>query len=362
MSEWRYIASRLNGDGTETFLDKELPLSGVSIQNVISGHGGLDATITPEVARLQAEDGLPIFTPWSTAIYAEASGSIRGGGILTSDPISGPNLSLDCIGFSGYLQGQPWMKEDKFDTADPLQVDRYIWETFQKKPFNLGLKPTGDTKSQQRQLSESVSGKKEFYYLAPWQTTDLDKEREQMAAIGGYEWVTKHRWSGEKIIHEIEYGFPKLGRRRTDLRFVAGENISEHIGVQMDGESYASHVLVLGSGQGRKMIQASDDRSSNRLGRWAIVTDKNITKDKIAIDRVAAELEARTGTADITELEVWDHDNAPVGSYSPGDEIYVQSAEGWGNFGALWLRVLGIVHHPEKNTSTLQVRRSEKVT
>lgn len=363
MSEWRYIASRLNGDGTETFLDKEVPLSKVSVQNVLNGHGGLDAQITPEIATLQGSDGLPLFTPWSTAIYAEASGMIRGGGILTSDPINGPTLSVDCVGFSGYLQGQPWMGEDKFDVADPLEVARYIWETVQKKaPFNLGLIPKGDTQSSKVRMSDMVSGSKEKYLLAPWQTTDLDKEFTTMADWGGFEWATKHRWSGERIIHELEYGYPRLGRRRTDLRFMAGENIPEDIAVTIDGENYASHVMVLGAGQGRKMIRAYDDRKTNRLGRWAIVSDKNVNKDRIAQDRVAAELKARTGELDLTELEVWDHPNAPIGSYGPGDEIYVTSGPGWGDFGNLWLRVLGVTIHPDKSTSTLQVARSEKVS
>ena len=53
MSEWRYIASRLNGDGTETFLDFNLPLNDVSVQSSLSGHGGLDAKISPEVVALK---------------------------------------------------------------------------------------------------------------------------------------------------------------------------------------------------------------------------------------------------------------------------------------------------------------------
>ena len=44
-----------------------------------------------------------------------------------------------------------------------------------------------------------------------------------------------------------------------------------------------------------------------------------------------------------------------------GDEILIQSGEGWADFGDLWVRVLGIIHHPEKNTSTLQIRRAEKI-
>lgn len=363
MSEWRYIASRLNGDGTETFLDFNLPLADVSVQESLSGHGGLDAKITPEVARLKTASGEPVFVPWSTAIYAEASGQIRGGGIVTQIPLDGPNLSLDCVGFSGYLGGQPWIGEDRYDTADPLTIDRYIWEQFQKKPFDIGLRPTGADRSQMVRLSETVTGKNELYYLALWAgTTDLDKERQQLTEIGGYEWMTKHSWSGESIKHELEYGYPKIGSRRNDLRFVVGENIPEHIAATNDGDEYASHVVVLGSGQGRKMIQPYDNRPTTRLGRWKVVSDKSIGKDQIAKERVASELKALAGELDITELDVWDHPNAPVGTYRAGDEILIQSGEGWADFGDMWVRILGIIHHPEKNTSTLQIRRAEKIS
>lgn len=362
MSEWRYIASRLNGDGTETFLDWNLPLSDVSVQESLSGHGGLDAKITPEVAGLKDEAGDPFFVPWSTAIYAEASGQIRGGGIVTQLPMDGPTINLDCIGFSGYLEGQPWLGEDRYDTADPLVIDRYIIEQFQRKPFNLGLTPTGAEESQKVQLSETVTGKRELYYLAYWQTLDLDKERAQLAEIGGYEWTVNHRWSGETIKHEIEYGYPKLGSRRTDLRFVVGENIPDNIPATDDGDEYASHVLVLGSGQGRKMVRAEDSKPTKRLGRWKIVSDKSIGKDQVAKTRVASELKALSGELDITEITVWDHPNAPVGTYHAGDEILIQSGVGWADFGDLWVRILGVIHHPEKNTSTLQIRRAEKIS
>ena len=363
MSEWRYIATRMNGDGTETFLDYEVPLAGASVQDVLSGHGGVDGKINPEVARMKDSKGDPLFIPWSTAIYAEASGQIRGGGIVTADPATGPDLTVDSIGFTGFLAEQPFIGEQKYDTADPLQIDRFIIEEYQKrKPFNLGLKPVGATKSRQVQMSESVSGIRELYYLAYWQTLDLDRERTQLTEMGEYEWRVKHRWSGEQIIHEIEYGYPQLGRRRPDLKFVVGENLMEPIPVKNDATNYASHVLVVGAGQGRKMITAYDSRPTKRLGRWEVVSDKSISKDQIAKSRVDAELKKLTGDFDITEIEVTDHENARFGTYQPGDEIYVESGPGWHDFGGLWVRVLGIIYNPEKNTATVQVRRSEKVT
>lgn len=366
--EWRYIAAHMNGDGTETFLDYEVPLSNVSIQESLSGHGGLDAKIAPEILRLKTEDGKPIFVPWKTAIYAEASGEIRGGGILTDLPMTGPTLDLDLVGHSGYFADQPWPWEDKFDTADPLVIDRYLIEKFQtQESFDIGLRAAGAEKSKPVRLSQVVSGKNELYYIAVWQTTDLDRERTQLAEVGGYEWVVKHRWDDvdeEKIIHEIEYGYPQLGKRRTDLTFKVGVNIVDDPTVTDDGDEYASHALILGAGQGRKMVRAEDSRKTDRLGRWTVVSDKSINKNDIARKRATSTLKALAGELDIVDLAVWNHDNAPMGSYHVGDEILVQSDEkgGWSDFGALWFRILGINHQPEKNITTLQIRRAEKIS
>ena len=41
MGKWRYIASRLNGDGTETFLSYDVPISGCQVTDVLSGAGGI---------------------------------------------------------------------------------------------------------------------------------------------------------------------------------------------------------------------------------------------------------------------------------------------------------------------------------
>ena len=64
---WRYIATKLNGDGTETVLDWDLPIVQPSFTDELSGAGGMSGTIAPEIARLRV-DGEPIFVPWSTAL------------------------------------------------------------------------------------------------------------------------------------------------------------------------------------------------------------------------------------------------------------------------------------------------------
>ena len=61
---WRYFATRLNGDGTETLLDPDLPLEDVRIETVLSGDNALDGTIEPAYRRLLGPDGAPLLREW----------------------------------------------------------------------------------------------------------------------------------------------------------------------------------------------------------------------------------------------------------------------------------------------------------
>ena len=49
---WRYFATRLNGDGTETMIHPDLPIEEVEIEDVISGHNALSGTIEPTYSNL----------------------------------------------------------------------------------------------------------------------------------------------------------------------------------------------------------------------------------------------------------------------------------------------------------------------
>lgn len=366
MSEWRFIASRLRGDGTEEFLDYNLPLDDPEIHQVLNGHGGLSAAVTQEVAHLRV-DGEPVFTPWSTAIYAEASNIIRGGGILTDLSEDGPELSLDCVGFTGYLDEMPYTNIRSIERGDPLKVSQHMWEHTQaRKHFDLGVELVGASSSREMFIGDDdvlpseTAQKVDPYLLAYWETHDLAREFDAMAELAPFEYRMEHDWDGDRIRHRLRYGYPTLGARR-DLRFVVGENVFIEPEIETAGESYASHVLVLGAGEGRSMMRDEQSTTTDRLGRYAVVSDKTITTPSQAKARALAELKALTGTSDVTEIQVLEHPHAPLGSYSVGDEIALTTSDRWTDETDVWVKILGIVIQPGTDTTTLQVRRAEKV-
>src|SRR5690625_6762131 len=49
----RWAATRIHGNGTETLVADELPVTGGTVQRALSGTGGASGTVPVEVARLQ---------------------------------------------------------------------------------------------------------------------------------------------------------------------------------------------------------------------------------------------------------------------------------------------------------------------
>ena len=97
MDNWRYIAFSVPGG---QYLG-EIDLVDVAITRTLSGPGRLTGTV-PAGGRVP-----PGVKPWRATVWAEASGVIRGGGILTPFEGTRGDLRLTTVGISGYPQGQP---------------------------------------------------------------------------------------------------------------------------------------------------------------------------------------------------------------------------------------------------------------
>lgn len=398
MNGWRYLATRLNGDGTETFLSNDVPLQDPAITEDLSGPGGIDGRLSPELERLTGPDGRPLLVPWSTALYAEKDGVIRGGAIVSDMGENGPVLVPQSVGFTGYLQDQPYTGDQSWLFTDPLSIARHIWSHVQgKAQGNLGLAVDGTSSPVRVGLPESPvdlgtvsdavwdrlmgmgwigkkdDGKERLYApeddgakpepftLSWWKDHDLGAVFDKLAAETPFEYKVEHEWSGETLAHRLRLGYPTLGARLTEPSFVTGINILEIPQVDYDGDDYASEVVVLGAGQGRKMIRGSSTRTTDRLYRAAVVQDKAATTKKAATATAARQVAARLGDPDLSTFVVTDHPNAPLGSFSPGDEILVQTRGGWGTARDIWVRILSITTRPDQGRATVTATRVEKL-
>jgi len=375
MSEWRYIATRLNGDGTEDILT-EVPLEEVGLTSVVSGPAGHTSSVSPAMLRILADDGRPLFDPWSTALYAEQDGVIRNGCILTDRQIAGPQMSLTGAGFTAAIKGQPYAASKFFIKTDPIDIARHIWDHWQTQDGgNLGLQLDRKTKAgtligtELRQAEfDTVNGPVSFesgpYKLTDYLTDDLGGAIDKLATDYHFDYAERHAWNADRtaIEHFLDFGAPRIGRRRDDLRFVAGENMLVSPDESDASDQYASAVLVRGAGDGpamkRKLVVRGGER---RLRRVRVVTDNTIRTDAGLLKRGASDLSLLAGSNEVTSIAVIDSRHTPIGSWRDGDEILVQTSSEWGSDN-IWVRVLSTSLSPDNlGMAILSVVRADKI-
>lgn len=377
MAEWQYLAYRLNGDGTETLLDPDLPLQGVNLTKVLSGPAGHTSSISPAVARLLGPDGQPIIQRHSTAIYAEQDGSIDHACIVSDVSRAGPSLSISGVGFSGFPKGKLYDGDKFFIQTDPLDIVRHIWTYLQGRPGgNIGMVLDNTkvgrligTKLEQVEF-DTQAGPVSFeagpYKLNWWETDDLGGRIDDLATEQDFDYQEWHEWNAAKtvVLHRIRHGVPRIGTRRSDIRFVVGENVTVPPTESFNADSYASEVYVRGAGEGRTMIRGYAPRrgGETRLLKPVVIEDKNIKSVVAANKRAFAEQALRTGAPEVTEIVVMEHDNAPIGSWSEGDEVELFTDGEWGSQVA-WYRILSTTITPEDlSAAKLAVMRADMIS
>jgi hypothetical protein len=375
--DWRYLAQRLNGDGTATFLDIDVPLTDVGIEDALNGSGGLTGKIDPEVARLKGDDGLPIFDEQSTALFAEKDGLIRGGGILTHSGMSGSEWALECTGHVGYPKKMPYTGNGvHYEYTDTLDIYRAIWAHLQDQvPGNIGL--TFDTTKSGVLVGKELASEEydpeggaggltlqsQSYKLEWFADHDLDSNLNALAEDTPFDFHQTYFWtdSGQIQAH-VEFGVPVLGRRRENLRFVIGENILVKPGVDRAGEDYADEVYVLGAGEGASMIRGHAVATQRRrLRRVVTISDPGLSTLARANSVARSELAWRNRLGDISSVVVRDTDQAPLGSMGVGDEIYIGGRTDWVEVND-WFRILNIAIRPnDPNVMELALARSDRI-
>lgn len=368
----RYLAQRV---GTGEWLDRDLPLSQVTRTRTLSGPGGITATVEPDLRTARHTDGLLILEGWGTMLYAAdegGAGQIRCAGIVVDSDGADDALTVTAPGFTtyphGYIyddsriwgpaQGTGTVSNPQYPRPDPLQIVQDHWEWIQAQPdSDLGVRLVGDLKS-----SERVGSYEEPYRLRWWDYRDLGEEIDNLASGTPFEYVEEHSWDDAahlSVDHRVRLGWPRLGRKRTDLRFADGENIAQPVSATATGGGFANDVIGIGNGEGRKMVLSRSTVRDGRLRRHLVVTDK--TARQARMDKVVRDIRERmVNTIDIASLVIFDHPNAPISAIDPGDDIYVQtSIPAFGGDIAMWLRVLSITEDDTvPGQATLATQRS----
>jgi len=374
---WRYLVERLKGDGTAELIAPDLPFEDVEITKTLSGPARITGKLPVGTPGLFDDDGKPMLREWSAAIYAmpdDSADTIYAAGILAAPGYNGDHFAVDCIGFAGYPQGQPYTSSWFGVKVDPLDVVRHIWGHLQDQPRgNIGMQLDATTSpirigeelevvSFTTGLGENVSFEAGPVKLNYWTSTDLGKVIDDLARDTPFDyWEEHHVGDDGAISHRLGLAYPRRGRRRDDLRFFVGENIALEPELLADGDEFANELLGLGAGEGRDMIHTVMPMEDDRLRRVGVVSDKTSRSQKAIDDFTRSEISRRMFGQTVEEVTVFEHTNAPLGSWVEGDEINIRGAAPWLDLD-IWCRVVATTVRPaDPLRATLTLVRSDNL-
>lgn len=345
---------------TKSIVDWAVPLTGAETTDTLSGPRGLGGSL-PAGYHVDLQE-------WRHALWVEDEGQILGGGIVTTVEHSETDIQVDCSGFTYYPNGMPWLapREDLIQ-IDPLDIVRKIWDHLQAQhggnlyvtvdpltsPVRVG-EPEEDVEFETSE-GEDVAFEAGPFRLNSVDTLDLQKTLDDLASETPFDYREESFWHDQTIAHRLVIGYPTLGARRQE-RVHTTENLASLPTLTMDGEDYASEVLVIGAGEGREAITAHVPSPPKRLRRVATVTDKSLRSKSAATNAARADLAARTADGEITELVLRDHPHLRLNTIAPGDEFHVTGPLYTGEDLNTWVRVVSITQAVETpSQATLEV-------
>ncbi|MGH3499968.1 MAG: hypothetical protein ACRDQA_03550 [Nocardioidaceae bacterium] len=347
------------------WLHRDVPLVAAEPSIGLGGSGGLRASIEPEFAALKDADGRPLLREWGAFLFGEEHDQIACGYILIHSELTGQKWEIEGQAFASYPNGYPFGGTISERDVDPLDVVRELWGWLQSQPdSDLGLELAGTKSTVRLGTGVDDQGNPEPYTLDWWNASDIGDEINQLAGDTPFDFREVHLWQDfegspkETVRHVLQLGFPRVGSRKRDLRFVEGENVADVVAVTRSGEDYANDVLVLGAGEGRRMARGESGQRDGNLRRVKTVTDKSIHVSKRAHAYARELLAAALPMPQVASCVVVDHPNAPFGSFAPGDDVLVHARVGWADLD-MWHRITEITMHPDDGTQELTLVRSD---
>jgi hypothetical protein len=355
----RYLLQRVL---TNQWLTRDFDgLSDAARTNALNGPGSINGTLQPEWRDRIAPDGKPYMLEWGTIIYAVDGNRILNAGIVEKIDYDGDALTVEAPSYCRYPNGLPYSEATNFGAfADPFDVVRALWANVQSKAnSNLGV----IVQSSPLHLPPiaALGDNANPYGLLWWDNVDIGGEIDNLARQGPFDYTEKHLFGPgqQTVTHIVQMQYPRLGRKRTDLRFAEGENIIDKVPVPVAGDEFANELIGIGRGEGSAMIHATVGVVDGRLRRAKILTDK--AADKPRLDALlATHLQKLRNDADITQVTIRDHANARLSAINLGDDICVQATIPWLGPIAMWVRVLAITQtDADETTAVLSTRRSD---
>lgn len=168
------------------------------------------------------------------------------------------------------------------------------------------------------------------YKILWWDTPNCGQEIDNLAEETPFDWTERHYFDAAgEVRHEIQVHYPRAGRFRGDLRFATGENITEVVQAQSNGDDFANEVFGVGAGEGSGALRRSSAVRNGRLRTVSVVSAKNLARTASLDAKLRKELASRLNTLSFPKITVKGTRQTPIGSWNLGDDILVQAEIPW---------------------------------
>lgn len=364
------------------WLTRDLVLTDMENTITLSGPGTITGNLEPGLHETILSDGLRLAEDWATMIYVvDDNEDIVNHGVVLPPTAYEEAARITCGSVSVYPQGYifnesklwgpqaavkakpPKAAKPEIARPDPVAIFHDHWEWIQDQhasDLSVDVEGHANTKDGGTVSKVLIGNYAEPYRLRKWDAPNLGSEMDTLAQITPFDYVDSARWTNDDhldVEHVVTIGYPRLGRKRDDLRFAMGENIALVPAVQTV-EGFANHLIGLGNGEaGPSMAYKEVAWDDGRLRRTRVMTDKTAT-EAVLERRLAIYQQALSQRYDVTQVAILDHENARISEIQLGDDIRVLAEHPEYGPIDLWVRVLSISRGDSDHAAVLTTSAS----
>jgi hypothetical protein len=324
---------------TGVWLSYALPLTDLEYGDELNGPGSLSGKLAPRLV----SSNPALVNPGNTFIYVESAGQLRWGGILWDVRSSGEDYAIEAASWSSYLQHRYDVDGEHggrgpYVYTDRCQIIRNIWSYAQSvTDGNIGV--TVDSTVSTSKVGEPG----DEYHSNWWENPCLgDQIDDLVSGDATPDYTCTTAWDSAKtgVIKRIKLGWPRLGRRRTDISFSSGVNILEDPEITLAGDDYAQVVIATGAGDGSAKLRQISAVRNGRLRMEAVVDAPELTGNDTLKAKANAERTWRQVLGSIDQITIRNTPAAPFGSWQVGDDVYTRVHNSWTDYTG-WCRITG---------------------
>jgi hypothetical protein len=329
---------------TGAWLSFALPLTDLEYGDDLNGPGSLSGKLSPRL--LSSNPSLA--DPGNTFIYVESANQLQWGGIIWDVRTQGSDYAIEAASWSSYLQKRydldgNYGGRGPYTYADRCNIIRDIWTYAQSvADGNIGVIVDSTTST------STVGTPDDVYVSNAWDMNCLgDRIDDLVSGDATPDYTCTTAWNSDKtaVVKRIRLGWPRLGRRRTDITFASGVNIIEDPEIALGGDDYAQVVVATGAGDGSAKLRQTSAVRNGRLRMEAVVDAPELNGNDTLKARADAERAWRQVLGSVDQITVRDTKAAPFGSYQIGDDVYTRIHNDWTDFTG-WCRVTGWSRKP----------------